>query len=153
MNKHIGEIKTKSNRKITIYTLRSLQASDESLGSGGSTCGGSLTITLWFPRPHVANCGKERSFHFMEGPVLIRASSPARQSHRIAARAASSRTSGERCSETSGRRPRAAWLNCNCASTIVAELRNHTALERRRAPTLSYSDFQVKPSAQGRGRD
>jgi len=150
MNKHIGEIKTKSNRKITIYALRSLQASEESLGSGGSSCCGSLTITLWFPRPHVANCGEDGSFHFTEGPVLIRASSLARQSHRIAARAASSRTSGERRSETSGRRPRAASLNC--ASTIVAELRNHTALERRRAPTLSYSDFQVKSSAQGRGR-
>ena len=98
----------------------------------------------------VANCGEDRSFHFTEGPVLIRASSLARQSHLIAAGAVSSRTSGERCSETSGRWRRAAWLNC--ASTIVAELRNHTALERRRAHTLSYSDFQLKPSAQGRGK-
>ena len=50
-----------------------------------------------------------------------------RVSHLLAVGAATSCTSGKRCSETNGRRPRAVWVDCSS---------NHTPVEWSWAPTL-----------------
>jgi len=57
----------------------------------------------------------------------------------------SNRTSGKSCGETNGRGPKAAWVNSTASRTTHP-------LSGDGLP-LSYNDFQVKPTAQARGRD